>query len=249
MSREQQKELRGALGALNKALASLEFGEPVTHVYNPLKYAAEPADLYLKRYLCGPPRRTLLLGMNPGPWGMAQTGVPFGEIESVRDWLGIDGRVGQPDNAHPKRPIEGFNCSRSEVSGRRLWGLFKEAFPDPRDFARRFVVFNYCPLIFLEESGRNRTPDKLPASEREPLFAACDACLSQILDILSIEKAFGVGKFAEKRLKAAASNSPSLISIASVLHPSPASPAANRGWAEQAAPVLGLKEPTPGGQR
>jgi single-strand selective monofunctional uracil DNA glycosylase len=232
--------LKKTLKDLNSRLTTLDFGPPVTHVYNPLLYAAKPAEIYLERYLCGPPGRTLLLGMNPGPWGMAQTGVPFGEIESVRDWLGIEAKVEQPKESHPKRPILGFECQRSEVSGRRLWGLFQEKFPDPADFAKQFVVFNYCPLIFLEDSGRNRTPDKLPKAERDPLFDSCDDCLASLLDTLQIKRAFGVGKFAEKRLKAAAGSCSGLTSIASVLHPSPASPAANRGWAEQAAPVLGL---------
>ena len=234
----QKHRLKGLLKELNSSLDKLTFDEPVTHVYNPLIYAAKPAEMYLERYLCGPPGRTLLLGMNPGPWGMAQTGVPFGEIESVRQWLGIEADVVTPENSHPKRPILGFDCQRSEVSGRRLWGLFREAFPDPKNFADKFVVFNYCPLIFLEESGRNRTPDKLPKKERDPLFDCCDACLRSLVETLEIERAFGVGKFAEKRLKAAAGKK--LSSISSVLHPSPASPAANRGWAEQAAPVLGL---------
>lgn len=236
----QRKRLQATLGNLNGALAKLRFAPPVTHVYNPLAYASAPAGLYLERYLCGPPGRTLLLGMNPGPWGMAQTGVPFGEIELVRDWLGIEGPVGTPEDPHPKRPVEGFECARSEVSGRRLWGLFQEHFPDPSDFAEKFVVFNYCPLIFLEDSGRNRTPDKLPREEREKLFSACDRCLAEILETLEIERAFGVGKFAEKRLKAVKKQVSGLSEIGSILHPSPASPAANRGWAPQVAPVLGL---------
>lgn len=234
------KKLRRALTTLCQGLEKLRFSEPVTHVYNPLVYASQPAEQYLQRYLCGPLGRTLLLGMNPGPWGMAQTGVPFGEIESVRDWLGIEAPVGQPRNSHPKRPVEGFNCTRSEVSGKRLWGVFRERFQDPDRFAQRFVVFNYCPLIFLEQSGRNRTPDKLPKAEWQPLFEACDDCLAQIVETLQIEKAFGVGKFAEKRLLAIQKRVPRLKSVSSILHPSPASPAANRGWAEQVAPILGL---------
>jgi single-strand selective monofunctional uracil DNA glycosylase len=238
--KKQKSRLKKALDELNSSLSALSFAPPVAHVYNPLLYAAKPAMMYRDRYLCGPSGRILLLGMNPGPWGMAQTGVPFGEIESVREWLGIEAKVEQPKGTHPKRPILGFECQRSEVSGRRLWGLFREKFPDASDFAKKFVVFNYCPLIFLEDSGRNRTPDKLPKAERDLLFQACDTNLAAILDTLQIERAFGVGKFAEKRLKAVESSSPTLTSVSSVLHPSPASPAANRGWAEQAAPVLGL---------
>lgn len=237
---KQYESLRETLFTLNAALSNLSFGAPVTHVYNPLEYAWANVELYLKRYMVGPPGRTLLLGMNPGPWGMAQTGVPFGEIDSVRHWLGIEAPVEQPRNPHPKRPIAGFDCPRSEVSGQRLWGLFRERFASAAEFAERFVVFNYCPLVFMEESGRNRTPDKLSKSEREALFGSCDACLVEILDILEVEKAFGVGRFATQRLEAAQKKRTTGLSVFSILHPSPANPAANRGWAEQVAPVLGV---------
>jgi len=235
----QADRLRKAVDRLNKELGKLTFQEPVTHVLNPLTYAHKPADVYLERYLCGPPGRTLLLGMNPGPWGMAQTGVPFGEIGAVRDWLGIEEPVSKPSDEHPKRPVEGFECSRSEVSGRRLWGLFSDRFPDPEKFAEQYLVFNYCPLIFLEESGRNRTPDRLPKREREPLFERCDRCLTTLIKELRIVKALGIGKFAERRLKAV-KESAGLLEVDSILHPSPANPAANRGWEEAVRPQLGL---------
>ena len=110
-----------------------------------------------------------MLGMNPGPWGMAQTGVPFGEIPAVRDWMGISSVVDKPGNEHPKRPVEGFACERSEVSGRRLWGLFSEKFPNPEDFFRDHFVANYCPLVWMGETGKNITPDKLPKVEMAPV--------------------------------------------------------------------------------
>ena len=237
-TKDQVESLLDVYEELNHSLARLTFQPPVAHVYNPLKYAHRPARLYLEKYLAGPAERTLLLGMNPGPCGMAQTGVPFGEIEAVRDWLKISAPVEQPENMHPKRPIEGFDCSRSEVSGRRLWGYFAELFKSAEEFRNQFVIFNYCPLIFLEESGRNRTPDKLSKKEREALYDVCDTCLIAVLDILSIKRALGVGKFAEKCLKRVKSRTSHLQEVGSILHPSPASPAANRGWAEQVAPIL-----------
>lgn len=213
-------------------VSKLRFGPPVTHVYDPLEYAREPHQQYLDRY-GGPPKEVLLVGMNPGPWGMAQTGVPFGEIGMVRNWLGIDGRVGRPAHEHPKRPIEGFDCSRSEVSGRRLWGWARERFGTPERFFARFLVWNYCPLVFMEESGRNRTPDKLPKAEREPLFGACDEALRRAVDHLRPTRVVGIGKFAERRARAVLTDREDLA-LGTVLHPSPASPKANRGWAEQA---------------
>jgi len=216
---------------LSRAVSKLAFGPPVTHVYDPLDYAWKSHALYLERY-ARPGVRALLVGMNPGPFGMAQTGVPFGEVELVRGWLGIEVPVRRPANEHPKRPVEGFACTRSEVSGRRLWGWARERHGTPERFFRRFFVWNYCPLVFMEESGRNRTPDKLPAAEREPLFAACDRALGRIVEHLGPEHVIGVGRFAHDRVRAVVDAE--RFRVGQVLHPSPASPVANRGWAAQA---------------
>ena len=117
--------LRQATSKLCAELEPLKFSPPVTHVYNPLVYARAPHDQYLQRFAASK-KRVLYLGMNPGPYGMAQTGVPFGEVSMVRDWLGIEAAVKRPADEHPKRPIAGFACTRSEVSGARLWGSLKE---------------------------------------------------------------------------------------------------------------------------
>ena len=125
--------LRRATRTLCQNVSSLEFGSPVTHVYNPLEYAKKTHDLYLRKWGDGP-RPVLFLGMNPGPYGMAQTGVPFGEIASVRDWLEIDARIGQPADPHPRRPIDGFDCTRKEISGTRLWGGHRGSLGHPKAF-------------------------------------------------------------------------------------------------------------------
>ena len=216
---------------LVKKLRALEFAEPVDHVYNPLAYARKSAELYLERYF-RPGVEALWLGMNPGPWGMAQTGVPFGEIAAARDWLGLQAPVGKPDPEHPKRPVQGFDCQRSEVSGRRLWGWAQERYGDPDRFFDQFFVWNYCPLVFMEAGGKNRTPDKLPAAEREPLFALCDEALRKLVKTLEPGAIIGVGRFAQKQAQRALADFE--LPIHTVLHPSPASPIANRGWARQA---------------
>ena len=160
---------------------------------------------------------------------MSQVGVPFGELASVRDWLGIEASIGKPENEHPKRPIQGFDCPRSEVSGRRLWGWAKDTFGTPEAFFERFFVANYCPLLFMEESGRNRVPEKLPRAEREPVFEACDRALCRTIEYFQPKFIIGVGRFAEKKARAVAGDLG--VTIGSVPHPSPASPLANRGWA------------------
>lgn len=150
-----------ATAALRDGTEKLRFEAPVHVTYNPLTYAWGPHEQYVRTYGNGE-KSHLFLGMNPGPFGMAQTGVPFGEVDAVVNWLHIRGEVGRPEHTHPKRPVEGFGCPRSEVSGRRLWGLFAEAFGTAENFFRHNYVANYCPLIWMGATGANITPDKLP---------------------------------------------------------------------------------------
>ncbi len=224
-------------------LTGLRFDPPTAYVYNPLIYARKAWDAYCTRY-GSPTREVLFVGMNPGPFGMAQCGVPFGEIAAVRDWLGIETPIGSPPKIHPKRPVLGFECPRSEVSGRRLWGWAQARFGTPSAFFERHFVTNYCPLVFMEEGGRNRIPEKLPKGERTPLFAACDRALERTIDLFRPRFIIGIGKFAERRARAVADGQPGVV-IGSAPHPSPASPAANRGWAplmDAALHALGVYE-------
>ena len=221
-------EIVSVARTLSRRAGALSFAPPVTHVYNPLEYAWAPHRAYLVRYGAGSPA-ALMLGMNPGPFGMAQTGVPFGDVELARDWLGIRGKVARPKVEHPKRPVAGFDCPRGEVSGRRLWGWARSRFGEPARFFERFFVWNYCPLCFMEESGRNRTPDKLPAAERGPLYEACDEALARVVRALGTRRVIGIGHFAANRARAALGDA-AVVNAAP--HPSPASPLANRGWAE-----------------
>lgn len=218
--------------ALTAALKPLKFSK-ASHVYLPTDYARVPHEVYLRRFGSGR-KRVLFLGMNPGPWGMAQTGVPFGEIPAVRDWMGIEETVEKPRLEHPKRPIEGFACAKSEVSGRRLWGYFAARFPKAEDFFAGHFVANYCPLVWMSETGANLTPDKLPSVEMEPVEKACMIHLERLVTVMEPEFLIGVGAYAEGKLRLAAERVGSKAIIGKVLHPSPASPAANRGWAEAA---------------
>jgi single-strand selective monofunctional uracil DNA glycosylase len=161
-----------------------------------------------------------------------QTGVPFGEVAAVREGMGVQAPVRRPADEHPKRPIEGFACRRSEVSGKRLWGWAAARFGSAPEFFECCFVLNYCPLVFLEASGRNFTPEKLPAAELRPLQDACDAHLRAAIGTLQPDWAIGVGGYAMKRIQAALGADPG-VRIDQILHPSPASPAANRGWAPQ----------------
>jgi len=55
-------------------LRGIQFPAPITHIYNPLEYAMVPHKQYVTTY-CTTTKHVLFLGINPGPFGMAQTGV------------------------------------------------------------------------------------------------------------------------------------------------------------------------------
>lgn len=208
----------------------LTFAAPVSHTYHPLVYARNGFDRYLNRFGRSV-KPVVLVGMNPGPFGMAQTGVPFGDAAMVMDWMGIEAPVSQPEKPHPKRPIWGFSCPRKEVSGQRLWGWARQRYGSPEAFFEQFLVLNYCPLVFMEASGRNRTPDKLASAEKKRLFRICDEALRQSIELIQPRWVVGVGVFAEKRVGLSLTGLDLTTGV--ITHPSPANPTANQGWAER----------------
>ncbi|PYI79882.1 MAG: single-stranded DNA-binding protein [Verrucomicrobia bacterium] len=225
---EASKELRDKVGRL-------KFKPPVTYVYSPLDYAWPAHEAYLRQY-GNNRKRVVFLGMNPGPWGMVQTGIPFGEVKTVRDWMKIKAPIGKAERDYVKRPVDGFDCRRSEVSGQRLWGLFAKRFGSPENFFADHFVTNYCPLAFFDPEGCNLTPDKLPVSQAGFLFIACDEHLRRVTESLQPDWLIGIGDFAEKRARRVFPDS--RWKIGKILHPSPASPLANKDWAKCATEQL-----------
>ncbi len=208
---------------------ALKFSLPVLSVYNPLKYAWDGFEQYMK-FSVGK-KRVVFVGMNPGPYGMAQTGVPFGEINAVKNFLGITNIfITKPENENPAYPVKGLECSRSEISGKRLWGLFHERFGTSEKFFAEHFVLNYCPLLFIGQHG-NYTPDKIKRDESARLFEICDLCLKNVVEAFEPEFIIGIGNFAFKRSQIALKDVN--VNITKILHPSPASPAANHGWSEK----------------
>ena len=218
---------------------TLEFLPPVVRVYNPLRYAWEGFEKYLG-YANGD-KRVVFLGMNPGPWGMTQTGVPFGEVNAVKNFLGIQEiHVTPPENQHEEYPVKGLDCKRSEVSGKRLWGLFQKRYGTAENFFAENFVLNYCPLFFLREDAdgntKNFTPDKLKKAERKKLYSMCDSCLKKVIATLRPKVVVGIGNFAEDRALDALIDFE--LDVVKILHPSPASPNSNKNWEEIATQQL-----------
>jgi len=156
--------------------------------------------------------------------------VPFGDTAHVKDWLKIKGCVNKPEKEHPKRLIYGLDCTRAEVSGSRLWGFLKEHSKSPENFFHQCFIHNYCPLVFMTSSGKNITPPQLPKGERQQVLELCDKSLVDVVKLTDVKIVVGVGKFAEERARKALIDSE--VEIFSIMHPSPASPAANAGWSD-----------------
>ena len=232
-----QQNLLNNAQQLSHSLINLSFVAPVTHIYNPLEYAWEAHKWYIRKYVtCQAP--ILLVGMNPGPWGMAQTWVPFGEVNAVRDFLHMPPniQIGKPVPENPARPVTGLQCKRSEVSGRRLWTEWAHTDYEHADtFFQQFYVYNYCPLMWMEKSGRNRTPVQLPAAKRREVEVFCDQALKNTISTLKPKAICGIGGYAAGRCQEIMKKLPEeeKIAVFTVLHPSPASPAANKGWVDK----------------
>ena len=69
---------------LSDGVSKLHFSVPTAYIYNPLEYAWAIHQQYLKLAGAGK-KKVVILGMNLGPFGMAQTGVPLGKIRTARD--------------------------------------------------------------------------------------------------------------------------------------------------------------------
>lgn len=226
-------------------------GDPVRWVYKPLEYAGSIHGRYIERYCPREPGSVLFMGMNPGPDGMAQTGIPFGAVTAVRDYLALGGPIASPAKTHPKKPVLGFACPKIEPSGKRLWGLVRERFPDPMSFFARNFVINHCPLLFLAGTGSNIAAAQLSARQLSDFIPACDRAAAAVIAELEPRALVGIGAFAYKAFMRIRDSllAPTFgpegtprwlreLEIVQILHPSPASPAANRGWAERVATDL-----------
>ena len=196
-------------------------------VYNPLAYAWDVHVAYLEKSTTAG-AKTILLGMNPGPHGMGQMGIPFAATTVVRDLIGIKGiRVLEPRRIHPRRPIEGLEWPREEVSGTRLWGALEEKYGLIDNIFKNVFLVNHCPLMFfLGDRARNITPDKIGGPVVRSMLERCDDYLREVVDIIEAEIVIGVGKYAESRARSAFHGSD--VTISSCWHPSPASPLANK---------------------
>ena len=219
-------DILSAYRALSSSLDALVPESPVL-TYNVLSYAWDNHEAYLRMAL-GKGAGTVMLGMNPGPYGMAQTGVPFGAVSFVRTYLGIDGKVGHPANESPLRPIVGMDIRRDEASGKAVWTMASH-YGSRDEFLSRCTVLNYCPLLFLDEKGRNFTPDCLQRDFRSKIEDLCTASLSSILAILSPSSVIALGRFAEGKAKACTS-----ASVYYFPHPSPLNPSSYSFWKEKA---------------
>ena len=226
------KKILELYSSLSSQVDKLEFSEPVVNVYNTLDYAWNGFESYVDKFL-NESAKNIFLGMNPGPWGMTQTGVPFGEVNHVKYWLKLENiKINKPEKEHKSYPVEGLECERSEISGKKLWSLFRTRYVEPEKFFAENFVLNYCPLLFITQGakgGKNLTPDKLKASERKLLFQICNDTLKNVIEILNPDFLIGIGNFAALRLSEIIKND-SEAKIVKILHPSPASPLSAKNW-------------------
>ena len=227
MSRTFKKKLINLTEAFNNKLNKIHFSFTGI-IYNPLDYAKDNYYEYLQNYV-NEYIDNIFLGMNPGPYGMVQTGIPFGEINYVKNYLKINNTVNKPKTEHCKKIITGMNTERSEISGFRFWSLIKSKYQTAELFAEKNAVLNYCPLCFIEntQKGKNITPEMLSKSDKNQINICCDEYLKNIIMLIQPKKLIGIGSYAYKRF-CKVSTLPTFY----MLHPSPLNPKANKNWIE-----------------
>lgn len=261
------------------ALDRLPLPAGVSHVYNPLAYMRRAHERYLERFVpcmyeqvaprtilttAPSPRPYLILGMNPGPWGMVQTGVPFGDVATARSLLLYD-TPPQPElervSLHPNRPVQGFACTRREASGERLWGGLSQVWAGgPVDVLRDAFAMNYCPLAYFagDEQGTNVTPDAFaksgPHRDREyakALDALCGEYLGRVIEAMGTRVVLAVGRYAEFKARMAqavlcVSSTRPKLQVVYLTHPSPLATRSAEQWAEMAQSTMKAAGVLPG---
>lgn len=242
----------------------------VSHVYNPLSYMATAHEAWLSRYVqygeCDEvavtPSPYLILGMNPGPWGMVQTGVPFGDVPNAGKLIGVrDGStpftaqipcgvslpaIFKPQldgiQLHPKRPVQGFACTRVEASGDRLWGGLATVWGLLDAVLDDCFAMNYCPLAYFSgEAGENVTPEAFikAGPYRDEAYAqelddVCGAYLRTVMRAMDTKVVLAIGRYAERKAKIAASMVANKPAVVYLTHPSPLATRNAEQWAEMA---------------
>lgn len=191
-------------------------------VCDPLVYAWDNYEAFI-RLSARAGQKVLFLGMNPGPYGMMQTGVPFGDVMMVRDYLGISGDIDMPAAQPENKPIVGMKTTKREASGMKFWGM-AASYGDPESFFSAAAVLTYCPLVFID-GKRNVTPSELPRSDRRTIDSICQGYLERMMDILRPRKAIALGHYAEERLRKAGIDDPVYFP-----HPSPRNPSSSAFW-------------------
>lgn len=208
---------------------------PASYAANPTVYAYENYAQAMARLADGP-RGVLLVGMNPGPHGMAQTGVPFGDVVNARAILGRQSqgsgwsgcRLALGDKV--LLDAKGLDYHRGEVSGDRLWSALQQICGSLESAYQQVCVINYCPLLFLDNGGLNVTPDDFPKSDRVrlPKFtAACDEHLRRVVKALTPKIVIAVGGYSDKRCRVALGHT---VPIVKITHPSPRTAATAGAW-------------------
>ena len=169
-----------------------------------------------------------MVGMNPGP---VRDGADGRAVRRRRRWCATSsasrGRSGSRRVEHPRRPIAGFDCHRSEVSGTRFWGWARDRFGTAERFFERVYVANWCPLVFMEESGRNVRRTSCPPPSARRSSSVCNEALARVAETLARRSS---SASAASPSSGRARRSATSVRIGRILHPSPASPAANNDW-------------------
>jgi len=206
----------------------------------------------------------LVVGMNPGPHGMAQTGVPFTDPWIV-DELDLQAPRADVPPAdipavgswrHRSHRARGVLGSKREESAKRLWPLLREicapyAAVGPsadkiaeatRRVCNEVLLVNALPICWLDPAGKNVSAEQVekraPAQVREGLRDLVNEWLQAVADILRPAAVIGVGRWAREFVTDL--DVDHFVEIPfrdGIKHPSP-SAGSEAAWRAEAEPIL-----------
>jgi single-strand selective monofunctional uracil DNA glycosylase len=135
-------------------------------IWNPGLYAASWHALFRKEYPASA-GCILVFGLNPGPYGMAQTGIPFTDLKRLREHLprlakGLERRgCSLAGVGLAPRSLRPYLSRTFESSAVRVYRFLSRGWGSAEDGWRSVVVANPCSLLFMDAAGENRTPADL----------------------------------------------------------------------------------------
>ena len=132
-------------------------------VWNPQLYGLPLYRRFATEHLPTSRGAIVALGLNPGKYGMSQTGIPFTDVtRAARVGIAIEPPGLAPASLRPF--LKSYRVERSSAS---VYNLLDALWGGPAEGWRRLWAVAPCGLLFLEPDGTNVTPADARLARRD----------------------------------------------------------------------------------